>query len=210
MLENHTQSREALDHTGQLLVDEAFFTVEHIHFGAGHLAVHQQRQTDLGHGFERREDLVQAGHPGIGVGGRPGRVQFGGMHETTGLGAAHVIGRGVVGEVQHHQRLEAAAGRTRRENALAVDIGLGGIAHRRHQIGHDDGAAEGACGITDGLRQGGTVTQVDVPVIGAQQGNTVGHGGFPGGQNVGECYRKRPIAGQRISPPGRQRSLRDD
>ncbi|MCY1355917.1 hypothetical protein D9M69_423550 [compost metagenome] len=175
VLEHHLQGREALDHAGEMLVDEALLAVEHVDLGAGHLAVHQQRQADFGHGFQHREDVVDAGHAGIGVGGGAGRIQLGGVDEAAGLGGADFLGSGAVGEVEHHQRLEAAAGRARGEDALAVGVGLGGVAHRRDQVGHDDGAAEGARGVTDGADEGGAVAQVDVPVVGTQESQAVEH-----------------------------------
>ena len=104
------------------------------------------------------------------------------MHEATGLGCTHVLGAGVVGEVEHHQRLEAAAGRARSENALAIGVGFGGVAYRRNQVGHDDGAAESACGIADGVWQHRAIAQVNVPVIGTQESQAVGHGGFQAGK----------------------------
>ncbi|MOA04086.1 hypothetical protein D3C78_1236200 [compost metagenome] len=177
MLEHHLEGREALDHPAQVLVDEALLAVEHVDVGVGHLAVHQQRQADLGHGFQYREDVVDGGDARVRVGGGAGRVQLGGVHQTAGLGRADLLGSGLVGEIEHHQRLEAAAGRTGSEDALAVGRGLLGVAYRRHQVGHDDGAAEGACGIGHGVRQGGAVAQVDVPVVGTQQGQAVGHAG---------------------------------
>ncbi|MCY1420796.1 hypothetical protein D9M71_364300 [compost metagenome] len=181
VFEHHLQRREAGDHAAHVFVDELLLAVEHVHFGTGHFAVHQQRQADFGHGLQHREDLVDAGHAGIGVGGGAGRVELGGVDETAGLGAADFLGSGAVGEVEHHQRLEAAAGRAGGEDALAVGVGLVGVTHRRYQVGHDDGAAEGARGIADGAGEGGAVAQVDVPVVGAQENQAVGHANSRGG-----------------------------
>ena len=100
------------------------------------------------------------------------------MHEATGLGGADVFRAGAVGEIEHHQRFEAAAGRACRQDALAIGGGLLGIAHRRYQVGHDDGATEFPGGVGDGLLQGGAVAQVNVPVIGTGKGDPVGHAGF--------------------------------
>jgi len=145
--------------------------------------VDQQRHADFGHGFQRRENLVDAGDPGIGVGGGAGRVQLGGVHETAGLGLTDFFGLGAVGEVQHHQRLETTAGRAGSENPLAIAVGFSGVAHRRYQVGHDDGATKGARNIRNGIGQHGTIAKMNVPVVGTQQGQAVGHEGIPGGSN---------------------------
>ncbi len=129
--------------------------------------------------------------PRVRVGGRAGRVQLGGVHETGGLGLADFFRLGAVGEVQDHQRFERAAGRAGSENPLAIAVGFGRIAHRWYQVGHDDGAAKGARDIRDGIGQHGTIAKMNVPVVGTQQGQAVGHEGIPGGSNSRECYRKR-------------------
>lgn len=111
----------------------------------------QQRHADFSHGFDRRQDLVDTGHAGVGVGGRARRVQLGGVHKTAGLGLADFGRLGTVGEVEHHQRFEAAAGRARSEDTLAIGIGLLGITHRRYQVRHDNRAAKRARYIGHGL-----------------------------------------------------------
>src|SRR5690606_637670 len=77
VFEHHFQAREALDHARQMFIDKALLAVEHVDFRAGHFTVHQQRQANLGHGFEYREDIVDAGHAGGRIGGGAGRVQLG-------------------------------------------------------------------------------------------------------------------------------------
>src|SRR5690606_14389853 len=51
--------------------------------------------------------------------------------------------------------------------------------------------------VRHGMRECRTVTQMDMPVVGTQQGNSVGHGVFQAAQNVRECYRKilQPASG---------------
>ncbi|MNH08639.1 hypothetical protein D3C79_680620 [compost metagenome] len=152
--------------------------------------MHQQWHADLGHGFEHREDFVDAGDAGIGVGCRSGRVQLGGIHDTAGLGHADFLGLGTVGEVQHHQRFKVAAGRACGQDALAIGASLGGITHGRYQVGHDDCASKGARNVANGVGQDGAITKMDVPVVGTQEGQAVGHWGFQAGRTQGECYRK--------------------
>lgn len=182
MFEHHFQRREALDQTAHVLVDEALLAVEHIDFATGHFAMHQQGHANFRQCFDGREDVVDAGHARVGVGGGAGRVQFGGVHDAAGLGRADVLGAGTVGEVQHHQRLEAATGRARGKDALTVGASLGGIAHRRNQVWHDDGTGESTRHVANGVGQDGTIAQMDVPVVGAQEGQAIGHWGFQAGR----------------------------
>ncbi|KPW50067.1 hypothetical protein ALP99_100811 [Pseudomonas syringae pv. tomato] len=41
------------------------------------------------------------------------------------------------------------------------------------------------------MRQNSSVTEVNVPVVGTQEGQAVRHWGFQAGQTRRECYRKR-------------------
>ncbi|KPW84894.1 hypothetical protein ALO92_100517 [Pseudomonas congelans] len=41
------------------------------------------------------------------------------------------------------------------------------------------------------MRQDSSVTEVNVPVVGTQEGQAVRHWGFQAGQTRWECYRKR-------------------
>ncbi|MCY1423842.1 hypothetical protein D9M71_395680 [compost metagenome] len=191
VLEHHFQAWEALDDTAHVFVDEHLLAVKYIDLATGHFTVHQQWHADFGHGFECREDLVDAGHARIGVGRRAGRVQLGCMHETTGLCRADFLRLGAVGEVQHHQRLEAATGRAGSQDALTVGVGFFCVAYRWYKVGHDDCAAKSARNVSDSVGQHGTITKMDVPVIGTQEGQAVGHWGFQAGRTHRECYRKR-------------------
>ena len=74
VLEHHFQGWEARGDATQLLVDEVFLTIEDIDLAARDLAVDQQRQADLRHGFQHAEDVVDGGHAGSGVGGRACRI----------------------------------------------------------------------------------------------------------------------------------------
>ena len=181
VFEHYPQGRKACGYPAQLLVDEVLLTIENIDLAPGDFAVDQQWQADFGHGFQHTEDIVDSGHAGCRVGGRSGRIELGSMDEAAGLGPADVVRTGSVGEVQHHQWLEITACRAGRKDALAIAFRLVGIAYRGHQIRHDDGAGELASSIRDGVRQDGAIAQVNVPVVGAQQGKSVGHAGFPGG-----------------------------
>lgn len=82
----------------------------------------------------------------------------------------HVVGLSVLGEIEGHQRLETIARRNGPDNAFAIGAGIGGGDDRRHQVRHDDGTGEMAARIPDHPFQHCPVTQVQVPVIRAAQG----------------------------------------
>ncbi|MNC39066.1 hypothetical protein D3C75_877030 [compost metagenome] len=187
-----------------MLVDEALLAVEHVDLAAGHFAMHQQRHAHFRHCLYGREDVVDAGHARIGVGGGAGRVQLGGVHETAGLGRADVLGAGAVGEVQHHQRLEAAASRAGGQDALTVGAGLDGIAYRRNQVGHDDGTGESTRHVANGVGQDGTIAQMDVPVVGTQEGQAIGHWGFQAGRTQAPMLPENPGWSTAIKFSGRR------
>jgi hypothetical protein len=81
------------------------------------------------------------------------------------------------------------------EDALTIGIGFAGVAYRRHQVRHDDGACEGAGDIGDGARQRGAIAQVNVPVVGTQQGEAVSHGCFQAGKTVSGMLPEKPCQG---------------
>jgi hypothetical protein len=191
VFEHHFQRRKTFDDTTHVLVDKNLFAVEYVDVAAGHFAVDEQRQAYLGHRLEHREYLVDAGHARIGISSGACRVQLGGVDETTGLRGANFFGLRQVGEVEHHQRLETAALRARGEDSLTIGVCLLCIAYRRHEVRHDDRAAKSARYVGDGVGQNSAISKMDVPVVGAQEGQAFGHWGFQAGQTRWECYRKR-------------------
>src|SRR3546814_51297 len=94
VFEHHLEGRETFHDTTHVLIDEDFFAIEHVDITASDLTVDQQRHADFGHGLQRRENLVDAGDTGIGVGGGASGVQLGGMDEAAGLGLANLFGLG--------------------------------------------------------------------------------------------------------------------
>jgi hypothetical protein len=108
--------------------------------------------------------------------GGAGRIELDAEHPPREPGARDLLGRRVVGEVKRHQRLECAARIQvfqRAEDALAVVERLVRGAHRRLQVGHDDGAREAPRRVADHARHGGAVAQVQVPVVGALERDAV-------------------------------------
>ena len=158
----------------QLAVDEHALAVEQVDLAVGHLAVHQQRHAGALHGLQGGVGQAQVGHTGIAVGGGAGRVKLD-SHHPCRLGPHDFLGWQAVGQVERHQRLEIQAVRQRREDALAVGLGLGRGGDRRLQVGHHDGAGKLPCGVGQHGGQGHAVAQVQVPVVGAGQGEGVAH-----------------------------------
>ena len=153
-----------------MTIDEHLFPIEDIHAVVGDLAVDKQWQVCVLHGFQRRVQGVQFSDAGLRVGGGTGGVQFYRVYEVAVCGAANFPSVRGIGQVEGHQRLEAArqVGHGG-EDALPISAGGGHRGHRRGEVGHHDSAAEIACHVGTGMRQGAVVAQVDVPVIGAEK-----------------------------------------
>ena len=158
----------------ELLLDEHSFAVEQVNALVSHFTVHQQHQAFALHGCQRGVDLAQIGHAVVGVGGSTCGVELAG-HHACGLGAHDFLRGEVVGQVQRHQRLELAACWHGRQDALAVGGRHLGRGDRWLEVGHDDGTAHLACAVGHHAAHGIAITHVQVPVIGA--GNGQGHGG---------------------------------
>jgi hypothetical protein len=90
--------------------------------------------------------------------------------DACGFGLAHQLGRGVVSEIERHQRLKRIALRHGSLNLVAVGKGLRYGGDGRFKIGHHKGARHLAGGVgNDGL-QGCAVAEVDVEVVGLDEG----------------------------------------
>jgi hypothetical protein len=170
MLEHELESREARDDAQQVALDERLLAVEDVDRGVRHLAVQLQHHAQLFHAFEHAEGALEVGHARVRVGGGAGRVVLHAADEAAGPGAVDLRRRGVVGEVERHQRLEAAAGGQGRENAVAVSRCLSSRGHRRPQVGHHHGAAEAGGGEAQHGAHGVVIAQVQMPVVGSGDG----------------------------------------
>jgi hypothetical protein len=90
------------------------------------------------------------------------------------------LGRvGTVGQIAGHQRGEIAAGGQGSEDARAIGFGRGDIGHRRREVGHHDGSGELLRGVRDDRLQHRAVAQMDMPVVGAADGQAIGHDNRP-------------------------------
>ena len=92
------------------------------------------------------------------------------------MGCRQILGVGIFGEVERHQRLKGHPLGQGGQDPVAICCRICTFHHRGHQVGHDDrtGKITGSFG-QDGL-QHGAVAQVQVPVIGAGDGELNGHG----------------------------------
>ncbi len=186
MLEHDLQLRQPGAQRDHHAVDEDGFTVEDIHVRIRDLAVHQQRHASFGHGFQHRNHPVDGAHARIGIGGSAGRIELDGRHHVPGSGLSDLVHRGLLGEIERHQRLEACRlgladlasphGLVQREaDAVTIGRSLGHRGDGRAQVGHDDGTAKLARTGGHDRMEGGTVTQMQVPVVGGSEGQRI-HG----------------------------------
>ena len=108
--------------------------------------------------------------------GRTGRIQLRRGQHAVLEAPAQVVGGGAVAQVDRHQRHEVGARRQGRHDPLAVSPRERGGRHGGLEVRHDDGAAELRGAVGQHRLQHGAVAQMQVPVVGAAQGDTVGHG----------------------------------
>ena len=181
------QARKVTAQRDQMLLNEHGFAVKQVDVGRCDFAVHQQQHAFALHGFEDGVDFAQIGHARVAVGGGACWVQLA-SHHASGLGAGN-LGRGqVVGQVQRHEWLKSHARWHGGQDALLVGQSLLGRGHGRLEVGHDDGAAELGGGVGHHHIQGGAIAHVQVPVIGAGEGEFLGHGAYclkPVGRGAG-------------------------
>ena len=175
VLEHGFEAGHFIQHGQEDAFDECGFAVEDVDGGVGYFAVHQEAHILGGDFFEHGQEFEQIGHAAVGVGGGAGGVEFEG-NDAGGFGFPHQGGGGVVGEIERHQRLEAAAGGQGGEDAFAVGQGIGHANHRGLEVWHDYGAAHLAGGVWQNVAQGVAVAQVQVHVVGAEEGEGL-HGG---------------------------------
>ncbi len=96
------------------------FAIEQIDRRISDLAVHEQRHAGFLHRLERLRALAEIRHARVGVRRRAGRIELQAVHETALACPADLVGRGVVGQIKRHQRLERHASRQRRQDTRAI------------------------------------------------------------------------------------------
>lgn len=82
VLEHHLQPRVTFQQGLEVAFDEHRFSIEYIHFGVSHLPVDEQRHADPLHGLQHRRNAGRIAHPGLGIGGGPGRIELGSGEDT--------------------------------------------------------------------------------------------------------------------------------
>jgi len=202
-----------LHHDFQLLVlvdqqrphhplDELRLPVEDVHLGVRDLPVDHQGHSQLLHRPQRRIEPGQVGDARVGVGGRARRVELVPVDGLPpGRRLPHVLRGRPVRQVQGHpgpeavRRRRGARSRGRGDRSLypgkvgerALDAGDGG-----DEVGHDDRPSEdGGGGGDDGAERPGAVADVEVPVVGAGDGEGGEGGGSGGRRGRGHRCRRR-------------------
>lgn len=130
------------DERAHVPLNELLLAVEDIDTRIGHLAVHEQRHADVGHGVEHRRQRANVGDARVRVRGRTRRVKLARKHHTAGARRMNFTHRRRVGQVECHERLESSVARQRCEQALAVRARHFRGRYRRLEIRHHNGARE--------------------------------------------------------------------
>jgi len=113
--------------------------------------------------------LGNAGYAGIGVGRRAGRIQLDTVDEPAGPRTIDLPRRRGIRQVQRQQRLEARAGRQRRQDSFAICARRGRRVDRRLKIGHRDGPPEPLRGKLHHRGERRAVAKMHVPIVGSPQ-----------------------------------------
>ena len=171
VLEHDFQMRDLFQHGLHNPFDEYGLAVKNINIGVGNFAVRQKQDALVGHCFQHGQQLEQIGHAAVGIGGGAGRIEFEGGNAGS-FGFAHGFNGGFVGEVQAHERLEAALafGRHGGQNLLAVGQRLGDGADGRFQVGHNECAPHLPRGEGDDRFQRVAAADVQVEIVGSDNG----------------------------------------
>ena len=188
MLEHHLQTGEILQQRDHDPVDEHRLAVEDIDIGVGHLAMDQQRHADPLHPLQHARNLGKIGDAMGRVGRGMRRIELHGGEDAALMPARDLVGIGAVGQIAGHQRLESRSRRQRCPDRIGIGRRLRHRGHGRLQVRHDDGAAELARGIRHDRLQHRAVAQMQVPVIGAADGER-------GRRRVGVDGHRRCVSG---------------
>ena len=167
VFQHHAQLWEPFAQRQQVALDEHALAIEDVDGRIGHLAMQQQRQFVALHRLDHRMHPRQLAHAGLRVGGGAGGVILHRKHAVAVLRAGDLVDRGVLGEIQRHQRLESRPLRQAGQNPPAIVFGLRHRGHRRLQVRHHDGAREALRGVADHRSQRVAIAKMQVPVVGA-------------------------------------------
>ncbi len=165
VLHDDLQSLMPLQQRQQGLLHEYGFAIKHVDGGIGRLAVDQHRHPDALHALQHGCDAGNIGDAMVGIGGGARGIELGRDPHALGMSFLDFVRRGRICEIASHQRLEITACRPSCEDALTIGRSRFDRGHRRHQIGHDDGARKLRDRVGQDRRQHRAVAQVNVPVV---------------------------------------------
>ena len=170
VLEHDLEARKIAHDRRQRLFDEGAFAIEYVDVGGGGFAMQGQHDAVGLHRLEHGVDAPQRGDSGVRIGGGTCRVILDRVDEARCLCSGYFGWACIVREVERHQRQKAGARRQGAENPLAVQARGLGRRDRGPEIWHDDCSPEyGGRGGEDS-RHRRPVTQVEVPIVRAGQG----------------------------------------
>ena len=175
MLQHDPQLRIIVQQRAQDAVDEHRLAVEDIDVGIGDLAMNQQRHADALHRLQHLDQRENVGDAVRAVGGGVGRIELARRPHALGEAARDLIRVGPVGQVAGHQRGEVDTAWRRCPNSVAIGSGRIHAGHRRGQVGHHDRSPEPARGKWGHRGQHRAIAQVNMPVVGAADGDAVDH-----------------------------------
>ena len=156
-------------------LDEHGLAIENIDLGVGDLAVDEQGHADRLHPLENRHDVRDIGDAVRASRGSMRGIELCCRKDTLVMAARQFVRVAPIGEIGDDERGEIELGGDRRTDSIPVGNALGDRRHRRREVRHHDRARELARGIGRDMRQHRAVAQMDVPVVGAADGEAVGH-----------------------------------
>jgi len=174
VLEHDPKSGKLSSQQHEMPVDENGLTIEDVDIGIGYLAMHQQRDPCFLGRFERWVDLAQIGDSRIAVRGDAGRIELD-ADDARIARSLHLARWSLICQVKRHQRLEIESRWHRIENPLTVGHGLRGRYYRCSKVRHDQRARKLPGTMRHDGSQRGTVPDVEMPIVGAQDSQLVDH-----------------------------------
>ena len=165
VLQDDLETGESIHERRESARDEFALAVEYVDLLLRDLAVDHQGKPALLHRAERRSASFEVRHTVSGIRRRPRRVELDPEHLAARSGAVDLLGAGLVGKVEGHERLERCAGRNRGENPVAIGERSRRRRHRWRKVRHRNRTREPHCGRGHHVGEDCTVAEVRVPVI---------------------------------------------
>ena len=176
MLEHDAQPRQAPAQGFEDAVDKDRLAVEDVDLGVGHLAMDAKRHARLGHARKHPLDARQIAHARGRIGRGARGIELDRLHDPRRMGRDDILGLRRLGQIERHERPEIRPRGQRREDAVAIGHRIRARHHRRHEVRHDEGAAEMARAFGQHGCEHRTVAQMQMQIVGARDGQSLGHG----------------------------------